>query len=474
MTAIAPEALDPAVPHAVQRRRGVAWRIVLLALAAAVAVLLGANVDTVGYLLPVTVAAGLCAMFVLSRLALERFEWFIWVVLLTRPLMDLAKPDIHDVGPTSQLATVVGGVVIVAGTVWFAAISRKGERLPMGVVSRALVLLTATSMISVAVSSQPTVSFMQVARTTGAVVVFIVLEQLLRTRRMAMQTLAVCGLSAAVPLLVGLGQVPYQISIVGLAGMRIHGTFLHPNSFGLFLVFLILVLYALRRHLTGRVRWAATITLVVALGELLLTQSRGSWFTLVLGIAVIGLLLKEERKIFWIGPALVALTALAFPTAVARVTDLGTEDTLNGNPANSASWRLNHYEVLLDKTDISVFGIGPRMTMGLTEGGGPPHNDALRLLLENGVVGLFCYVLLIIGLIMVARLGLRHLHARFDRALAAGYTAVIVAFVFNSMGSNLITQFVLLIYLFALAAVIQALAHLAVNSTAGRSVHGNP
>ncbi len=473
-------------PASAAARRGVAARIVLMVLGVALAVLLGANVSTVGYLLPITVAVGLCGLFVLSRLALERFEWFIWVLLLTRPLMDLSKPDQHAAAaPASQLATMVGAIVIVAGTVWFAAISRRGERLPMGVVSRALLLLTVTSLISVVVSRDPFVSFAQVARTTGAVVVLIVLEQLLRTRRIAMQTLVVCAFSAAIPLVVGLVQIPIVL-LMPSVGSRINGTFLHPNTFGFFLVMLILVLYPLRRYLVGRARWAVTIGLLVAAVELVMTASRGSWIVLVLGFVVVGVLLKEERKIFWIGPTLVAMATVAFPVLIIRVVDLAAEDTVGGRPGNSASWRLEHYQTLLDKTDITLFGIGPRMTMSLSVGGQPPHNDALRMLLENGVVGLLCYLMFMIGMVLIARKGLQRLRTGFDRALAVAFTAVVVAFVFNSMGSNVITQFVLLIYLFALAAVVQALAHLATtppaglrvtrtqNETSEGSVHGNP
>lgn len=442
-------------------------RMVLTGLGAAVAVVLGAHVSTVGFLLPVTVAAGLCALYVLGNFALQRFEWFIWVLLLTRPLMDLSKPDQHAAAaPASQLATVVGGVVIVAGTIWFAAISRKGERLPLGLVSRSLVLLTLTSMISVLGSSDPFVSFAQVARTTGAVVVFLVLEQIVRTRGMAMRALFVCGLSAAIPLVVGLIQIPIIVFVPSI-GSRITGTFLHPNTFGFFLVMLILVLYPLRRYATGRGRWLVLGVLVLAGIELVMTASRGSWIVLVLGFVVIGVLLKEERRIFWLGPLVLALAAVAFPAIVIRLADLSAEDTVGGRPGNSASWRLAHYETLLDQVDISVFGIGPRMTMALSEGGQPPHNDALRMLLENGVVGLFCYLLFLVGMVLIAVRALQRLTAGFDRALAVGFTAMVVAFIFNSMGSNVITQFVLLIYLFALAAVVNALTQLAAPAAAG-------
>lgn len=462
MTAIASDTRDSAPPQGARSRRGKVVTIVLAVVAVALAVVIGANESTIGYLTPITAVVGIGAMFVLSRLAMDRFEWFIWIVLLTRPLLDLAKPDAGAARePTSQLATLVGAIVIVGGVIWFAAISRKGDRLPMGVISRSLILLTLTSFISVWMSADRIGSLGQVARTTGAVVVFVCLEQLIRTRKLALQTLVVCGLSAAFPLIIGLVQMPFRDTSNETVASRISSTFLHPNTLGLFLVIFILMLYPLRRHVGKRMRWAFVAAMLAGSVELVFTASRGAWIVLVVGFAVIGLLVKEERKIFWIGPAVLGLTAIAVPSLVVRLADLSTEDTIGGRPGNSATWRIDHYASLLDNSQVSVFGIGPKMSDYLTDGGKPPHNDALRMLIENGVVGLFCYVAFVIGLVLVAMHGLRRLHTGFDRALAVGYMAVVVAFISNSMGSNVITQFVILIYLLGLAAIVQALAQLA-------------
>lgn len=505
MTAIEAEPVGPAQPGppAPPRRALLSLaKIAAVPLGLALIVLIGANSASTGYLLPLSAVAGLGALIVLTRMAMYRFLWFVWTVLLIRPLLDLSKPNASAAAqPASQLATVIGAFVIVAGTVWFAAVSRRGDRLPMGVISTALVLMTATSLVSVAVADVPVASFAQVARTTGAVVIFVVLEQLIRTRRVALQTLLVCGLAAAIPVLVGLAQIPFLDTSYTTAASRISGTFLHPNTFGFFLVMLILMLYPLRGHVPPRLRRWFWVVMVVALAELMLTASRGGWMVLVVGLGVIAVLVKRERKLFWMGPAAVALVLVAFPFLFERLADLGAEDTLGGRPGNSATWRLDHYASLLEGTDISLFGIGPRMTEFLTLGGKPPHNDYLRLLLENGVVGLLCYLMFILGLVLVARHSLRHLRTGFDRSLAVGFTAVVVAFICNSFGSNVITQFVLLIYLLALAAVVQALAQLAAgtpaaagtgaqavsasmldgtpsqqaqNGTAEGSIHGNP
>jgi hypothetical protein len=62
----------------------------------------------------------------------------------------------------------------------------------------------------------------------------------------------------------------------------------------------------------------------------------------------------------------------------------------------------------------------------------------------------------LLALIVLAVRALRRLRTGFGRGLAVGNAACLVAFLLDSMGANLITQFVLLIYVLALTAVVQA------------------
>jgi putative inorganic carbon (HCO3(-)) transporter len=443
-----------------------------------------------------TVALGVVAVVVLGYLSLHRFEWLIWVVLLTRPILDLTKAEPGagaETQSSGQLATLMGVALIVAGPVWLAGISRQGRRLPLGAISRALLLLTATSLVSVLMSANPAVSAVQVARTTGAVMVFVVLEQLLRTRRDARRALLICALSTVFPLIVGLVQLATGTGFDGGDGLnRITGSFLHPNTFGFFLVMVLLMGYPMRRYVSGGQRWLLDTLLVLCLVELVFTYSRGSWIVLVAGLLVVGVI--ADRRLL-LGVLLVlpviAVGALLFvPSAVERLTDLSTPDTLGGRAGNSATWRLAHLEELLSD-GVTFFGIGPKMSEQLTAGGKAPHNDAARMLVENGVVGLVLYLTFLVGLVLLARRALRRLRSGFDRALAVGFTATVTAFLLDSMGANLITQFVLLIYLLTLAAIVQTWVVTAPQtstdsrarpavpvhsgaSTTERAIHGDP
>jgi O-antigen ligase len=406
-----------------------------------------------------TAGLGAIAVIVLSYLSLHRFEWLIWVVLLTRPILDLTKPDPDPSAASSssgQLATVMGVALIVAGPIWLAGLSRAGRRLPFGAISRALLLLTATSLISVLMSANPIVSAMQVARTAGAVMVFIVLEQLLRSRDDAMRALIICAVATVFPLIVGVVQLITGTGLADEGLNRITGSFTHPNGFGFFLVMVLLMGYPMRRCVSGRQRWLLNALLVSALVELVFTYSRGSWIVLVLGLLAVGVI-ADRRLLLGLSlalPVTAAAVLLFVPSVADRLRDLSTPDTLGGRAGNSATWRIAHLEELLSD-GVTLFGIGPKMSERLTVGGKPPHNDAARMLVENGVVGLVLYLAFLVGLVLLARRALRRLRSGFDRALAVGFTATVTAFLLDSMGANLITQFVLLIYLLALAAIVQ-------------------
>lgn len=422
---------------------------------------IGMSYSTIGWRMAVLLTVGSAGLVVLLLLAYTDIERFVYAVLLLRPVLDLSKSTTGAQISSSSglLATGFGAIVIVTGAVWFAALSRAGLRQRPGVVSVALLAMMAASLFSVADSRLPFLSALQVARTLGAVVVYLVLEQLLRTRALALRTLVVCGLSAVAPLLVGLLQMVTGTSR-GSAGLdRLTGAFLHPNSFGIFLVVLVVMALAVLPHLSGRPRLAVGALLAVSGLELVLTYSRGSWITLVVGVAVIAAL--QSRRLFLLFPLAVALL-LVLPSVRGRLADLAQGDTVGGRAGNSFTWRLQHIqEILASVHGQTLFGIGPKLTDLLTEGGRPPHNDVVRVFVENGAVGLACYLLLLAGMCTVAVRFLRAATPGLERGIAVGYCGVVAAFVVNSMGANLITQFVILIYVFTLTAVASALGRLA-------------
>lgn len=448
-----------AAPASAGRRRSWPLKTLSILVVAPFAAWLGYHLPTSGPLFVTEVVLGALGVIALSYLALNRFEWFIWVVLLTRPIIDITKvaygPGTEGAETSSgPLATLLGIALIVAVPVWIAEVSRQGSRLPFGAISRALLLLTAASLISCVMSADPVASVLQVARTASAVMVLVALEQLLRTRRNTRRVLVICALSAVFPLIVGLVQLATGGGMLVLGFERITGSFVHPNTFGFFIVMLVLMGYPVRRYLSGPPRWFLDALLIVSLVDLVFTYSRGSWIALAIGLLVVAAL--AERRLFLALPIVGVAVFLFMPNVVDRLSDLEKPDTLAGDPGNSASWRFDYFGELLAKAGLTLFGKGPKMAERLTPLHLPPHNDAVRMIVENGVVGLVLYLAFLTALVLLAMRALRTLRSGFDRGLAVGFTATVAAFLFDSMGANLIDQVVLLIYILSLAAIVQA------------------
>jgi hypothetical protein len=191
---------------------------------------------------------------------------------------------------------------------------------------------------------------------------------------------------------------------------------------------------------------------------------------LALGLLLIGAL--AYRRLLLVLPLLAAVGWLAVPSIRTRLSDLTTADTVGGLPANSVSWRLQHIQDLLSfRGSDRIVGIGPKMADQLTIGGRQPHNDAVRMLVENGAIGLICYLLFLVALVVLAVRALRRLRTGFGRGLAVGFAASVLAFVADSMADNLITEFVILIYVLTLAAVVQAWIAFGADSPAAPGHH---
>jgi putative inorganic carbon (HCO3(-)) transporter len=400
-------------------------------------------------------AVGAIGAVVLLSTAYARFELFILLALLVRPMLDALNSSHSATGGSSGiLAAGFGAMVTAAGLVWMGELSRTADRFPLSFPARAAVAVCAAMTISVYVSSNRTLSLFQVARTVGAVALLLIVEQLIRGREQLSRVLTACFFAAVVPLAVGLVQLVTTRGTVQRLGLsRIVGTFSHPNSYGFFLALLIIMGTALFRHVNAQTRVAITLLTALSAVELVFTYSRGSWLVLVAGLLVVGL--TQTRKLLVILPVGLGV-ALLVPSVTARLTNLTAGPQISGQPGNSLAWRFAHWNSLLESVNGHILlGIGPGQADRLVAGNLAPHNDFVRMFVETGVLGLLCYVALIVALLSVAVRGLRVLTG-LERGLAVGYAGCAVAFVLDSIGANLITQFVLLIYVFTFAAAVTA------------------
>jgi O-antigen ligase len=414
----------------------------------------GVSAATNGFDAATVLRIGLVLGGLLVVVWLGRFEFFLLTVLVVRPVLDIAKVG----GGPPLLSSGVAALVVFGVLLWLAAQVHAGTLRRVSVLGRLSILLLAVMTVSALFADDQVRSLLQVARLAAAVAVFLAVEQFAVAERNRRRVLVAVYASAIVPLLVGLQQFAFGSYLKESSGLgRVTGTFLHPNAFGFYLVLLLIMGAAVFRYLDGAARLLVGGVIVVGAVELLLTYSRGSWVTVVAGVLVVGAL--QARKLLLLVPAGLALVVVAAPSVLTRLSDLSQEETINGTPGNSFLWRVNHWGVVLDGARGHEFlGLGPSASDYLGAEVLPPHNDFVRMYVETGVLGTTVYVAVIVAALMAALRAFRTVPGgHLDRGVAVGAVGCTVAFVLGSFGGNLISEVVVLLYVFAFFALASSL-----------------
>ena len=221
-------------------------------------------------------------------------------------------------------------------------------------------------------------------------------------------------LSLAIPLLVALLQLlipdllPPEISPATLSvrgpgpdAVRVRGTIGHPNGFATFLFFFIGVVYWKFMESRGARLWWAIVLLV--LGGFYVTTK--SLFSLgMLGIFMVGMALRKTTFIkLFSGVTFFGLVLLLFassPIGQERLASIAQTPLLNPDidasraiilsttDYNSFNWRIAQWTDYLTRwQQARWFGHGIGVSVSLSPNGLEPHNDYVRWLYEQGIVG---------------------------------------------------------------------------------------
>ncbi|MCW6007365.1 O-antigen ligase family protein [Micromonospora sp. CPCC 205371] len=451
------------------RPAGTALTVAAALLAAATAVVAGLAMDggqRMRVVLPLAVAAGV----LVAVLAVTRFAAYVLLMLAVRSCVDLFKLS----GPTAGTggdgesvrvldpSTLVGVLFLVAAGLWLAAQYRARGRLNSSPLGAALLLVGATGAVSTLGSARPLSSALDVLRVLTVVAMFLVLEQLLpddrAVRRVLLAVYASLALALGYTIVASLlGSPPSEVKG---SFVRISGPFSQSTTFGRYLMFLVVFGFGVYRFLGGRARAALGALLVLSLGFLVLTNTRGAIIGTALGLLVVALLHRSARLLAVLCVAAVAAVALV-PAVGERFAQLSAVRDVGGDPTgNTLAWRMAYWSEIVSLANQNpVTGIGPNMTQRVTEEAKKPHNDVLRAYVETGVLGLLAYLALLLMCLHTAALALRRAPpGTLARGIAVGFAGCAVAFVAVSAASNVISNVVTLWYFVAFAAAASAVA----------------
>lgn len=188
------------------------------------------------------------------------------------------------------------------------------------------------------------------------------------------------------------------------AGMRIMGTFTHPNILAYYLGLAFTVLFIVLKcecfKLSQAPLWLIRVLMANAIVLLVATKSRTGWLAVLLTFFIYGIL--RDRRIILVLCLSIPL-ALSVPQVHERFMTVVSDEQANDYKGmNSFEWRLNMW-----KSCLSMIGEKPFEGHGLATfrpfsekfsnvGKNGAHNAYLETLFESGFFGLLAYILLLI------------------------------------------------------------------------------
>ena len=319
------------------------------------------------------------------------------LILLVRPLLDVfTNFEAIRIGFLSLNVSAILAIatLFLALVVYFknrGAVRNLPAKIAWGI-------FLAVTALSAAISFDHATSLAEVARLFSIVSLFMFGFILTETAADLTGLLSTVACSAIIPSFFAVYQFAtgtgMTIPLEGITN-RIYGTFAHPNLFAYYLVFLIIILWYLIA--VKKINPALNALVLIFYAVLLtLTFTRGAWLALVLTFSIIGLI--KYRRMLVVMALIMILVYAAVEPIRSRV-----DVIWQYNPGNSIAWREGIWNDGVNIAKEKIFqgyGTGTAQEILLEargpEAGSPdPHNDYLKLFIENGLVGVLAYAALI-------------------------------------------------------------------------------
>jgi putative inorganic carbon (HCO3(-)) transporter len=408
-----------------------------------------------GNLLPVAAVAAPTLVAYLGWSALNRFPIFVLSLLAIRPCLDQFHGSATSSGPAASLA---GLAILGVGVPWLAIRWSRSTGPRPNAFALGYSAFAVAGLLSLVSAPHRAEAAGEWLRISAVAVMLLVLSYIISDRDRARSVITVVYLSSVVPLLVALGQAAkHGVSTDSEGIARVKGTFTQANNLGLFLAMLCIFACGLLPHVRGRARMALVAWLGLGGSVLVMTLSRSAWAATLAGLLLIGVL--QARRAIIVGALVMIAAVLVVAPVRDRITNLGNERSATGGAGNSLVWRLDHWKEtgpLIERNPVT--GVGLKMIPVLIDDSKVAHNDYLRALVETGVVGFVCYLLVLVGLFRVARAAAleRRGTEGWSVGAAVGLLGTAVGFAVFAIGGNAISQGVTLWALGALVAATRA------------------
>ncbi len=402
----------------------------------------------------------------LGYLLLLAPEGGILLILLLRPVMDLAPEglSVPGFGNVLDLSAIVA--LLLAGTGAIYVMSRRIDifRIPLALPFAALLAVSAATL---PISSDPGLTAASLARLMGQFMLFVLVFSILRRRAQVERLVAVLVVSAVPPVLWGFGQIltgNAKFLNPALAGAIDHPRLAAPFGEGLTLgtflivpLVLLVVLFFESRRPGGRLFYGGLLAFFLV--AFFMTLARGPWVGFAVALGVLGI--ARYRVLLPLILVAVALLLVLVPSFGQRLAPVALDPE-----QTTVAGRLNLWEgALTVYSEHPVLGAGfgaAAAEAGIERRGRVAnfHSDYLRVLADIGPIGLATYLWLLGAAGLEGLRALRRLKTPRYRAIVLSFLAVWAAFLVVRISGNVLTHQVYQYYIWALAAVALALPQL--------------
>ncbi len=336
--------------------------------------------------------------------------YFLLFLILVRPSLDIIgewEISLSKNFPSFNINIILGFFVFFFSAFFLLKNIKKTVRTPLfWPIATFLTVLSA----SIFYSMDPTASLREIIRLATIFFLYLLAYQVISNKKDFYLLVKVVLLSYLLPSLAALFQYFFGLGLSDQFGgfQRVYGTFAHPNPFAFYSFLIVSLSLALGlkkisqepKNNQGNNLLFIVLIFVFSLFVLFVTHTRSALACLAVLIFVLGLF--KYRKIFLFGFLLFLGVYLFSEVFQQRIWELISLD-----PYGSVVWRFRLWEDMLPLFLWQPFiGYGLETFTKLAEfyrgfkwGSLEAHNDYLKILIENGILGLISYLWLMLAVL---------------------------------------------------------------------------
>lgn len=385
------------------------------------------------------------------------------LALLLHPSFDnlnalMAKKKIFIISPFGIISLLLAFVSLT----YLIAVKKKPiiAKLPL---FKPFLLFLLIALSSVLFSNYTIYSLREFAELCTIFLVYLLAANILNKPKDLKRLVNIIIISSFVPITFALYQVISKTGTIEWGIMRVKGTMSHYNGLAFYLLIVLPFIFEkfAMRWQKGKTSTIAglcwLIMFLTTVFVIIKTYTRSAW----LGMAAefLALFVLGRKKLLLTFCLIFLFIPLFVLDVILRIEEVfvGAGNVYGVGPTSSSlMWRIRTWSKLLNlffKKPFLGYGIGTSFFLSKSAFNETfmPHNDYLRVLLEMGLIGLACFLILWFSLLFTTLNIYKTTTNDVTKSSARAFTAVIIGYLIISFSDNIFNYSLLLWPLFSIA-----------------------